>query len=64
LPNVETFSIFSSIQQVNDLLIVELKVRASHNTLSVAHSINPGEELIERPLHETIIIAHHRIGFT
>lgn len=63
MPNVEGSFIFSSIQQVNNLLIVELEVGASDNALGIAHSINPREELIERSLHEAIIIAHHCVGF-
>jgi hypothetical protein len=64
LPNVQTFFVLSSIEQVNNLLIVELKVRASNNAFGIVHSINLGEELIEGSLHETIIIAHHCVGFT
>ena len=44
------------------MFIVEFVVGAGHNALALGKSIESWEELVERSLHESGVVAHHGVG--
>lgn len=63
LPDIEFF-LFFGIQEVHDLLIVQLEIRASYETLCIFHSVDSSKELSERLLHKTIVFANHCVSLS